>query len=287
MDCPKCKAVIENGAAFCTHCGYDFSADNIMDTLDKSENVKKENKKPNKKNTKKSIFNFGKKSDKNDESAKKRRTIILKAVLITAAAMILIGAIVVLASVIKSNEGVNTLDNIPIGRDLAYVESKTGKDFVLISRHTAVKDICEFDGILESEKAVRCDGVNLPEWAVTVEIGEDKAVNKAVYYNFTAVQDGWKGNYSSSQIETEVIEYGMTEKDVEKKLGFKPYIIIKDIDNTVTYIYRYYYTDTLTGDDVVCNYCVIFNDVDGNVKDVYVRDVNYKKTMFRVGNIIN
>lgn len=275
MDCPKCKAVVENGAAFCTHCGYDFSSDNIMNTLDNgSEKASSEKKKKDKK------------TEKADEKTKKRKVFIIRAVLVTAAALLVVGAVVFIASLIKSNEGINALDDIPIGRDLAYAESKTGKDFVLISRHNAVKEICEFDGIIESEKAIRADGVNLPEWAVTVELGEDRSIVKASYYNFTALQDSWKGSFSSEEIPVEAIEYGMTEKDVEKKLGFKPYVVIKDIDNTITYIYRYYYTDTLTGDDVVCNYGVIFNDVDGNVKDVFVRETDYKRVTMRIGNVV-
>lgn len=285
MDCPKCKAVVENGIAFCTHCGYNFSSDNIIDTLDKTAVDNKE-KKVKEKKEKKSLFNFKKKTEKTDENAKKRKLIIVRSVLITAAVLIVIAAVIVIASLIKSNEGIKTLDNLPIGRDLAYAESKTGKDFVLISRHTAVADICEFDGIYESEDAVRCEGVNLPEWAVTVQFGEDQSISKASYYDFAVLQNGWKGQYCADEIAIEAIEYGMTEKEVERKLGFEPYVVIKDIDNTITYIYRYYYTDTLTGDDVVCNYCVIFNDIDGNVKDVFVREIEYKHVMMRIGNVV-
>ena len=285
MDCPKCKAAVENSAAFCTNCGYDFSSDNIIDTLDKSVSESKE-KKIKEKKEKRYLLNFKKKAEKADENAKKRRLIIVRAVLITAAVLIIFAAFVVIASLIKSNEGIKTLDNIPIGRDLAYAESKTGKDFVLISRHTAVADICEFDGIYESDKVVKSEGVNLPEWAVTVQLGDDQSIQKASYYDFAVLQNGWKGQSCSEEIGIDVVEYGMTEKEVERKLGFKPYVVIKDIDNTITYIYRYYYSDTLTGDDVVCNYCVIFNDVDGNVKDVFVREIEYKHVMMRVGNVV-
>ena len=286
MKCPKCIAAVENGAAFCTSCGYDFSSDNIMNALDTDTNDKKasKEKKVKEKKTLKSLFK-GKKTDKADENAKKRKLIIVRAVLITAAVLLVTAGIIVIGSLIKSNEGINTLDNIPIGRDLAYAESKTGKDFVLISRHNALAEICEFDGVFESENSVKTDGVSLPEWVVTVELGEDDSINKASYYDFAALENSWKGNSSSREIAIEEIEYGMREKDVKKKLGFDPYIVIKDIDNTVTYIYRYYYNDTLTGDDVVCNYCVVFNDVDGNVKDVYVRKIDYKRVLFKVGNV--
>ena len=56
MDCPKCKAVVENGAAFCTNCGYDFSSDNIIETLDKSAENKKAEKKVKAVKEKKSLF---------------------------------------------------------------------------------------------------------------------------------------------------------------------------------------------------------------------------------------
>ena len=279
MVCPKCKNEMKDESAFCTKCGYDFSSDNIMDALDADKKEEKKNKKEDKKEKKLSLFK-GKKKD--DGSDKKRRSFIIKAVLIAVAAIAVVVGVLLIISLVSANEGRKILNNIPIGRDLAYAESKTGKDFVLISRHDALQVICPFDGVYESENAIKAEGINLPEWAVTVSIASDNTINKASYYDFSQLQSTWKGQSCAAEIPITTVEYGMTDKEVEKKIGFKPYAIVKEINNTVTYVYRYYYEDNLTGNDVVNNFYVVFDDVDGNVADVFAENIAYTEVLMSV-----
>lgn len=272
MKCPECGAEIKEGAGFCESCGYDLSADNIMKTLDEGNEKKSKRLKKEKKV----------KKDKAEKPAEGGRKIKIKVILAAAAVIILAAAVWVLITMFSSTEGEKVMNNIPIGRDIAYAESKTGKSFTLISKYDAMPKIGTFNNICESEKSLKIEGLHLPEWAITVSVGDDKTISRVTYYDFSQLQKSWKGCRRTAEIPESVIEYGMTEKAVERAMGFRPYTIIKEIDNSSTYVYRYYYPDESTGNDVVCNYYVVFSDLDGSVTDVYANELDYGGFMLTV-----
>lgn len=269
MKCPKCGAENKDGAGFCEVCSFDLSADNIMKALD--DGTEKKSKKLKKA-----------KKDKSEKPAEGGRKIKIKVILAAAALIIAAVAVWVLITVFSSTEGEKVMNNIPIGRDIAYAESKTGKSFTLISKYDAMPKIGEFNNICESEKGLKIEGLHLPEWAVAVTVGDDKTISRVIYYDFSQLQKSWKGCRRSEEIPETIIEYGMPEKTVERAMGFKPYTIIKEIDNTSTYVYRYYYPDEETGNDVVCNYYIVFSDLDGSVTDVYANELDYGSFMLTV-----
>lgn len=270
MNCPKCNSELEEGAVFCGSCGYDISSDNIMNTLEEHAS-KTEYKKKNQKK---------KKNDDTEEKPKKNiKWKLIAAVVIIIVIAVAIGAAIML---LGRSEGEKVLGNVPIGRDIAYAETKTDKDFTTVSKFEAMKKINSFDSICESLSGIKIEGTYLPEWAVAVSTGDDSTINKVVYYDFSQLHKSWKGYRTKGEIKITEIEYGMSEKAVERKLGFKPYTIIKDIDNTSTYVYRYYYPDEATGNDVVVNFSVVFNDIDGNVKNVEASAVEYTGVIFSV-----
>lgn len=268
MNCPKCNAEIEDGAVFCGNCGYDISSDNIMNTLE--ENASKTEQK-------KKALKLKKKNKTEEEPAKKTNWKLIAVIVIIIVIAAAIGAAILL---LGSTEGEKVLKNVPIGRDIAYAETKTDKDFTTVSKYDAMKDINSFDSICESLTGIKIEGTYLPEWAVAVSTASDGTIDRVTYYDFSQLHKTWKGYRAKGEIKTTEIEYGMSEKAVERKLGFKPYTIIKDIDNTSTYVYRYYYSDDVTGNDVVVNYSVVFNDIDGNVKNVYTSTIDYNGFMF-------
>ncbi len=265
MICPKCGKESADGAAFCKNCGYDFSSDNIMNTLDTDE-----------KNTKRGGGKMAEENKAPKTEKSKKNSLQIKIAAIVIAIVAVCAAAFVLISMFSASEGEKVLADVPIGRDVAYAETKTGRNFVNVSRYDALVKISTFDHVCESEGGLKVEGINLPEWAIAISVGSDKTINRVAYYDFSVLQKTWKGYHASAEISSSEIIYGMSEKEVERKLGFEPYTIIKEIDNTTTYVYRYYYSDDLTGDDVVCNYHVVFNDIDGNVKNVYNAELNYE-----------
>lgn len=272
MKCPECGKDNPEGTAFCG-CGYDFSSDSIMNTLDE-EPPEEEKKQKKRRQTKKKA-----KKARDDADNKKKSRLKLKIILAVAAAVIIAAAILVLLILFSSTEGEKVLKNVPIGRDIAYAETKINRSFTTVSKYSALNSLCDFDNVCESESGLRVEGNHFPEWAVTVSLAEDNTISRVAYYDFSVLQKSWKGHRSSGELDSGFIEYGMSEKAVERKMGFKPYTIAKEIDNTVTFVYRYYYSDDVTGNDVVCNYYVVFNDVDESVKNVYSSEIDYRGLM--------
>ncbi|MGN0598760.1 MAG: zinc ribbon domain-containing protein [Oscillospiraceae bacterium] len=270
MKCPKCGFENEDGAAFCGGCGEDLSSENIMNALD--ESAKQTEARSAKKSGKKKKQRKDKAADGAEKVEKKPK---VKAILIAAALLLVLAVAAMLILMNMPSEGEKVLKNVPIGRNLAYAEAKTEETFAKISKYDAVNRFGDFDNICEGNLTIKVEGVSFPEWAIAVTLAADDTIDKVTYYDFSALQNNWKGHHSSEKIELTAVEYGMKRKAVDRVLGFTPYSIIKGIDNTVTNVYRYYYSDEMTGDDVVCNFCVVFNDVDECVKNVYVNELDY------------
>lgn len=272
MKCPKCGFDNEEGAAFCGGCGEDLSSENIMNALDESAkqtDAKAEKKSAKRKKTKQAK---AEKAADGEVAAKKSK---VKPILITALIIIVLAAEAILVLMNLPSEGEKVLKNVPIGRNLAYAEAKTETDFTKISKYDAVNQLGDFDYICEGNLTIKIEGVSFPEWAIAVSLANDETIDRVTYYDFTQLQKNWKGHHSTKKIELTAVEYGMKRKAVDRSLGFTPYSIIKGIDNTVTNVYRYYYSDETSGNDVVSNYCVVFNDVDESVKNVYTNDLDY------------
>lgn len=281
MKCPKCNAEIPNGAGFCGNCGEDLSSDNIINTLEESaaETAPKKSKEraaaPKNKNKKKTEQTSG-------EQQSKKKGIKVKIVLAVILVIAVLAAVLWGISYFGTSEGEKVLKNVPIGRDIAYAETKTGKDFTTVSKYDSMKELSSFGSICEADNGIKVEGTHVPEWAVTVSLAADNTIDRVTYYDFSQLQKTWKGHHESAEISVDAVEYGMSEKEVERKLGFKPYTIIKGIDNTSTYVYRYYYSDEMNGNDVVVNYFVVFNDIDGSVKNVYASKLSYNAFMLSV-----
>lgn len=272
MKCPKCGKDNPEGSAFCGECSYDFSSDSIMNALEETVPEEKNPQKESKKH-RPSVKKVKNTQDSTED--KKKSKLKLKIILAAVAVAVVAAAIIILLVLFSSTEGEKVLKNVPIGRDIAYAETKIDRSFTTVSKYDALNVLGGFDSVCESDSGLRVEGTHFPEWAVTVALAEDDTINRVAYYDFSVLQKSWKGHHSSDELTSAFIEYGMSEKAVERKMGFKPYTIIKEIDNTVTYVYRYYYSDDVTGNDAVCNYFVVFNDVDKSVKDVYSTRIDY------------
>ncbi len=277
MKCPNCGFENEDGAAFCGGCGEDLSSENIMNALD--ESAKQTDAKTEKKSGKKKKRRE-KAADGGDTAVKKSK---VKPALITAAIIIVLAAAAILVLMNMPSEGEKVLKNVPIGRNLAYAEAKTETVFTAESKYEAVNGLGDFDNICEGNATIKVEGVSFPEWAIAVSLANDETIERVTYYDFSQLQTNWKGHHSKNEIDQNIVEYGMKRKAVDRVLGFTPYSIVKGIDNTVTNVYRYYYSDEVTGNDVVCNFYVVFNDVDESVKNVYVEKLDYINFMISNG----
>lgn len=278
MKCSNCKSEIEDGAIFCNECGAE------VNLLEK----KPKDKKPPKKSG--GLFKRGaaKKNppeekaektekDKNKDKKKaffKRLKIGIGLILAAVAAAFVITLILSL----RTPEGEKLVSDIPLGRSLDIVQKETGATFMAYSDFDSVSRISAFDFIHESGN-VDVGGLSLPGWAVLISRNSENMAVKAEYYDFTRLKS-WKGEKVSGRFDEKSVEYGMTKKAVKKLLNLRPYSVIREIDDSITYIYRYYYKDPDTGDDRVSDLYVVFSDVDETVRDIRQSELDLADAYF-------
>ncbi len=272
MKCQNCGAELEADAVFCTNCGEEILGEIVPDEVKpaaEKDSVKKET--PKKKRVKKELTAAEKKA---------KRLLVLK---IAGAVVILIVIAIVAVNIalsVKAAKGRKLFDKVPLGRDIAIVESDTevkfnGKDS---SAFGVLDYITDYDYICESEDSVEVGGLLVPEWAVALRTASDGSVNEAVLYNFNAINHNWMGEKTATEIDVSVIKFGEKIKSAERALGLKPYTIIKEsASNTSVYVYRYHFTDSETGNTIVNNLYITVDDVEGEVTLAENKQVDYMK----------
>ncbi len=278
MKCPECGNDINDNDVFCGSCGAEIliNAESVNDGAAKDGEAAAAEIVPKKKRSSK---NKGEKGDG-------RKKFIIAARIIGVIAVIAIIVIIIVCVVIsiQASAGRKIFDAVPLGRNIDIIETETGTAFISgeSSAYGALNHIADYDYICESEKNVNVGGVELPEWSVLLKKGGDNTINEAVLYNFHIIKHNWMGSKAAANIDTSAIEYGSSIKNAERKLGLKPYTIIKESsENTSTYVYRYHYTDGETGNTVVKNFYVVVSDVDGQVKDVRDEQIDYLKMILQ------
>ena len=274
MKCPDCGVELDNDVVFCTNCGAEIIDNNTSSPENNETKEKLKNKKSRKKN---------KKEKKNTDKKISFKT-MLKIIGIILALVLIVIIIICVSLSIKASKGRKIFDSVPLGRDIDKIESDTGVAFISgeSSIYGALNHITDYDYVCESQDSVTVSGIQVPEWAVLLRKGSDETVTEAVLYNFYAIKHNWMGSKTASEIDTGVIQYGVSAKSAERTLGLKPYTIVKESsENTSTYVYRYHYIDDESGNTVVKNFYVVVSDVDNQVKDVYDEQLDYLKMIFQ------
>ncbi len=277
MKCPECGKDINDNDVFCGNCGAEIiyntigavDGENKEATEDEPKSAQK--KKPSKKKTEK-------------DGKRKKLVLAVRITGIIALAAVITAVVLCIVVSVKASAGRKIFDSVPLGRNIDIIEAETGTAFIggESSLYGALNYISDYDYICESEKNVNVGGVELPEWAVVLKKNDSGDIGEAVLYNFYVIKHNWMGNKTTDNIEKTVIKYGDTLKKAENALGLKAYTIIKEsAENTSTYVYRYHYTDSETGNTVVKNFYIVISDVDGQVKDVRDEQVDYLKMILQ------
>lgn len=207
----------------------------------------------------------------------------LKAAGVCLLLIVIVVVVVFLVQIFGTSDGYNAAQSIPVGRNVAYAESETGLTFSEKSENGMINNMTSFDYICISEKTTKVSGSEQPQWVILLTVGEDDLITAVEYYDFTQLKLNWKGRKMAEMLDQNSLEYGMSIKNVNKKLGLKPYYIKRTISNDSTYCYRYYFTDPEQGYDRSYNYFVEFSDVEMAVKNVSYREINYAATILAAG----
>ena len=281
MICKKCGSECPDGNIFCEACGAELEAPVLPDNVDDKGRMKKQAKPKKEKAPKPQKPKKEKKQRTPEEKAAFKKKIKAAGICLALIAAVVI--IVILVQLFGSSDGYNAAQNIPVGRNVAYAESETGLTFSEKSANGMINNMTSFDYICISDKTTKVSGSEQPQWVILLTVGEDDLITAVEYYDFTQLKLNWKGRKMADMLDQNSLEYGMSIKNVNKKLGLKPYYIKRTISNDSTYCYRYYFTDPEQGYDRSYNYFVEFSDVEMAVKNVSYREINYAATILAAG----
>lgn len=272
MNCPECGKEINNNDVFCGWCGAEIISGGEAASDDEAVSEEKDRR-------------LSKLSNKNKNGDKKKPLrIAIRVIAAIAAAAAIVMLIVYIVNTVKASEGRKIFDSVPLGRDIDIIESSTATAFISgeSSAYGALNHIADYDYICESEKGVNVGGIEVPEWAVLLRKSGGDTVGEAVLYNFYVIGHNWMGSKTASNIETSVINFGDSLKSAERTLGLKAYTIVKESSaNTSTYVYRYHYVDSESGNTIVKNFYIVVSDVDNQVKDVRDEQLDYLKLILQ------
>lgn len=270
LNCPKCGELLPENTALCPNCGneikeYDMFDDAPADEIKPSEKkqVKPAKKQPPKKS--------GKKEKPANHAVRKR--LLLAALLI----IILVLGGMFIAAQLGASEGRRTADKIAddaLGRSVEIAETKLGVTLYEQSRFSYLEKVSQYNYIVEDDADVRVCGITLPEWAVFVSTNPGGKISKVTYYDFSVLQNDWRGRKLNSAVDLSAVQFGMNAAEAEKLLGLKPYSVTKTVDDLTIYKYRYYYTDAITGNDKAFS-VEIDVDLENRVKSTATTEINF------------
>ena len=270
MNCPKCGELMPENTALCPNCGneikdYDMFADAPADEINPAEKkqVKPAKKQPPKKSVKK---------DKPASPVIRKR--LLLAVLLI---IILVLGGMFIAAQLGASEGRRTADKIAddaLGRSIEIAETKLGVTLYEQSRFSYLEKVSPYNYIVEDDADVRVCGITLAEWAVFVSTNPGGKISKVTYYDFSVLQNDWRGRKLNGAVDLSAVQFGMSAGEAEKLLGLKPYSVTKTVDDLTIYKYRYYYTDAITGNDKAFS-VEIDVDLENRVKSTATTEINF------------
>lgn len=279
MKCPNCGCNMGSATKFCTSCGFDFSAPPVEEPqIDIDENKKTEDSKENTENdssSKKKKHRHRKKEKKSESSEKKPRVrfisartgmiiaiiVILFAILAGVFAMVVIGR----------GNGKRVYDklNSKLGSTVTSAEKSAGIELMRNSNYKFIPNIEDFNYVYECENTVLINGVHIPEWAIFCTEDKGGILSTVKYYNFSVMRNNPNGSKSDSHIDFQTMKNtGKTKSNLDSELSITPFVTISSDDGTVKYVYKYYYTD-IESHDEISYYATITFDSDGGISDVY------------------
>lgn len=142
---------------------------------------------------------------------------------------------------------------------------------------TLNKLYASYQGIAESGKTCRIQGVKLPEWAIFCNTDADDLTN-VTFYNYELLEKNVFGTERNAYIDTNQIPVGSTLAEVETQLDLIPYRIQYLQGKTELREYRYCYEDRDT-DEIVSYVITAIWDEKGALTNISGTRRNYIGTL--------
>lgn len=248
MKCPECGVNLDGGLTVCPECGVKLPESAIKE------------KKP-------------------DSKFFKMMKLILILAVVSAAVIISI----VVAVRFSASEGKRVAEKLSekLGRSIALAEKNLDIELSSDSDYKILREIRSYDYQLSSEKAVKVEGIHLPEWVIFVKADSEDKISEVTYYDFRQLLNSWKGEKASAgALPEDQIDYGMTVKEMEKALGFEPLFITYTEEDTIVYRYKYYYVNEVDNNEHAY-YLIVEFDLDGHIRDYKKSENKYMSSILK------
>lgn len=249
MVCPNCEANIAEGVQFCPNCGVNVFLNDVVTA---------------------------------PPAPKSKAKINLKLIGVGFGTIALIVLVIVIIMLINSNPGRKIANVISesLGRSVTIAEKNANITLEQSSEFSVLKNIVNYDFIYEAPNIVKVEGIRMPEWAIFVNNDENDKISSVVYYDFKTMERDWKGQKSTKLINSDLINYGMKMKDVERKVPLKPLSITHTNEDTVIYLYKYYFVDPVDKNDKAYYFTICY-DINNEVTSVQSKENDYISYIFK------
>ena len=134
-----------------------------------------------------------------------------------------------------------------------------------------------YQGIAESSKHCRVQGIKLPEWAIFLNTDADELTN-VTYYNYELLEKNIFGTERKAYIDPKQVPDGSNPEAVELALDLEPYRIQYLQGKTELREYRYCYKDGDSG-EIVSYVITALWDENGVLTDISQTKRNYIGTL--------
>ncbi|MBR3045404.1 MAG: hypothetical protein IKI45_13095 [Oscillospiraceae bacterium] len=134
-----------------------------------------------------------------------------------------------------------------------------------------------YQGIAESSKSCRIQGVKMPEWAIFLNTDAEELTN-VTYYNYDLLEKNVFGTERKAYIDHQSIKPGATLETVEQTLDLVPYRIQYLQGKTELREYRYCYKDG-NSDEIASYVITALWDENGVLTDISQTKRNYIGTL--------
>ncbi|HAG14125.1 MAG TPA: hypothetical protein DCG49_09725 [Ruminococcus sp.] len=223
-----------------------------------------------------------KQKSKSSSRSGSKRGMQFKRILIAAAiAVVLLLALVIFIMIkLRQNDGARYAQKLSenIGSQVSVAQKNADITLNPESAYPTLNQLfASYQGIAESRKSCRVQGVKLPEWAIFCNTDVDDLTN-VTYYNYELLEKNVFGTERKSYLDPNLVTVGAAADQVEAYLDLEPYRIQYLQGKTALREYRYCYQDAETGDTVAYIITAIW-DENGALTSISDSRKNYIATL--------
>lgn len=212
---------------------------------------------------------------KKERTQAKYRISLNKKILIIVLVVLLVAVSIVVYIYVSKNSMNMVTDKLTdsLGKSISYVEKSTHLTALKSSKYELVNSLQQdYSYILQPTLTTSICGKTFPTWSAYISMNSSKMITKYTIYDFRILSRNILGSKTGGKIDTSNL-IGYSEDTLLEYLNIKPYIRQMVADGTKTLVFRYYYHDEST-DDNVCIQVIAKLDGTNRVQDINEVEVN-------------